>query len=222
MDTSAGHSGGLTITRSGAAFTGSELELRECHRQFSQHHFVRLPNIFDPALFKLIQARVERANFQPNSYQSIGGSELAMRDEATANMLSLLMNGDRLFELIQQLTECERIRSFEGRVYRLLPGKSQHMHWHDDDVNHRLVAVSVNFSPATYSGGCLELRERQSRRQLAEVPNSEPNSAILFRVSHLLEHRVTPVVGARAKTAFSGWFCSEPDFFRAAQSGSKK
>ena len=201
----------LTLTRTGAQFSGSERELSELARQFDSRHFVKLPGIIDPSLYRALLDRIERADFEPISHDRIDGSEFTMRDRATANLLSFLMNGTRLFRVIERLTGCPRIGSFHGRVYRLAPNTRQQLHWHDDFIDHRLIALSLNLSAGAYAGGCFQLRHIGTDAPFAEVPNTEPNSAILFRVSEQLEHRVTAVEGDLSKTAYSGWFSSQPD-----------
>jgi hypothetical protein len=45
---------------------------------------------------------------------------------------------------------------------------------------------------------------------LQEVTNTGLGDAIVFRLSDDLQHRINEVRGAQPKTAFAGWFRSDP------------
>ena len=36
--------------------------------------------------------------------------------------------------------------------------------------------------------------------------------ATLFKISHTLKHRVTPITGTVRRTMYAGWFLDKPDF----------
>jgi hypothetical protein len=72
--------------------------------------------------------------------------------------------------------------------------------------------MSVNLGAQRYNGGLFQLRERRSPEILCEVANTGPGDAILFRIANQLVHQVTAVEGTIPKTAFAGWFRSEPEF----------
>jgi hypothetical protein len=75
--------------------------------------------------------------------------------------------------------------------------------------------MSINLSPTSFSGGTFELRERESKRLVYRHGNTGCGDALIFRLSLDLEHRVTDVIGNAAKTAFAGWFRSQPHDYRA-------
>lgn len=201
----------LTLTRNGAKLSGCAGELERLAEEFASNHFLKLSGMIDPGLYALLQSRVERAAFRPRGHDRIDGSEFSMHDPSAANLLSFLMNGTQLFDFVERVTGCQRIGSFSGRIYRLVPGGRHQLHWHDDCVESRRIALSLNLGVEPYVGGCLQLRAVGMQGILAEIPNTEPNSAILFRVSESLEHRVTAIEGEVGKTAYSGWFSSFPD-----------
>jgi hypothetical protein len=126
-----------------------------------------------------------------------------------------LMNDRRLFELVEEITGCGPIGSFTGRLYRMMPQRNDYASWHDDLAYHRLVAISINVSTGAYLGGILQIRNRESGVIISEVQNIQPGDAIVFRLSPDLEHRVTEVSGGVSRTAYSGWFCSQPVFDRS-------
>jgi hypothetical protein len=47
---------------------------------------------------------------------------------------------------------------------------------------------------------------------LSEVHNPIAGDAVMFRVHPTLRHRVDPVTGTVPRTAYAGWFCSQPEF----------
>ena len=71
--------------------------------------------------------------------------------------------------------------------------------------------MSINLGRGVYRGGVLQLRDGASKKVLQEVSNVGPGDGVVFQLSGGLEHRVTAVEGAVAKTTFAGWFCSTPD-----------
>jgi hypothetical protein len=133
-----------------------------------------------------------------------------MRPRGSASALVLLANDPRVFREIAAITGCGRIGCFDGRVYRLAPGPDHHDSWHDDMVDHRLVAMSINLTGKPYGGGILQIRDRENGRILHEAKNHGLGDALLFRLAPHLQHRVTAVEGKVARTACAGWFKSEP------------
>jgi hypothetical protein len=137
-------------------------------------------------------------------------TELLLLDDQVPGILALLVQDPALLAFVQRLTGCDAIGSFIGRVYRMDAGAGHHDVWHGDDDDNRMVGLSVNLSPGVYEGGVLELRERGSLRVIHRVANTGPGDAILFRIDHALEHRVTDVAGPQSKIAYAGWFQRAP------------
>jgi hypothetical protein len=123
-----------------------------------------------------------------------------------------LINDEKLFQVIQDVTRCDRIRCFEGRVYRVNPGPEHYDSWHNDIGEDRLVGMSINLSRETYSGGVLQIRDHDTHEVVSEASNTGFGDAIIFRLSRGLQHRITEVDGKTPKTAFAGWFRAQPDF----------
>jgi hypothetical protein len=134
--------------------------------------------------------------------------------------MHILLNGQAVFALVRQITGCSRIGCFQGRIYRCVPGSDHHDAWHDDLGNNRLVALTINLSPAPYAGGVLQIREALSKTMLQEVPNTVLGDGVLFRLDPSLEHRITELQSGPPKTAFAGWFHSQPDFLARLRSRS--
>ncbi len=126
--------------------------------------------------------------------------------------LQLLFNDAALFDVVGRITGCAGLRCFDGRVYRLQSEAGHYDSWHSDAGKNRCVAVSVNLSPQPYDGGRLEIRHASSTAADYVVSPAPFGSAVMFRISPALRHRVTPVTGTQPRTAFAGWFCTEPAF----------
>jgi len=201
----------VQLTRSGMNISASPEDLQRLRTHFDRHHCIRLPALLDADVLGLVQNQVERAEFAGKTHQNIG-VELCMRTNAALTLLYFLSNDRRFFRLVQELTGCDRIGAFIGRVYRMVPGSGHYDSWHSDNVADRMIGMSVNLGSQAYTGGVFQLRKRDSTETLAEMPNTGAGDAILFRIAGHVEHRVTAVEGTVPKTAFAGWFVSEPDF----------
>jgi hypothetical protein len=199
----------IQITRAGlvSSITLSELDVLRSH--FQRHHFVRLREFVEPTLLRMIQDRLETAEFSERNQES-KELESYMTDENVRGMLLFLTNDRDLFEVVQQIAVCGKLSSFVGRVYQKVPGRGHFDTWHNDVHPSRIVGMSINLSRHIYSGGSLKIRDAESGKFLEEVINTGSGDAILFRLSPALEHRVDEVHGEAKKVAFAGWFLSGP------------
>jgi hypothetical protein len=154
---------------------------------------------------------VDRGTFREFAHGSIA-TELRLDDGIATGLLHFLTNDPRIFHLVESVSGCTGIRAFAGRVYRRFPGGHHHDDWHGDVDGRRLVGMSVNLSADAYEGGVFEMRDGDTQRPLAALPNAGFGDAILFRLADHLEHRVSDVRGAFPKTAFAGWFFADLDF----------
>jgi hypothetical protein len=136
-----------------------------------------------------------------------------MVPNALSGLLELVFNDAAVFDLVERVTGCEAIARFGGFIYRLTARHGQEHHWHNDLVESRLVAMSLNLGPGTYDGGLLELRDRASKAVFDRVPNTGIGDALLFRLHETLQHRACPVT-AGVKTAFAGWYFGEDSYPR--------
>lgn len=203
----------IQITKSGSVFSGSAEDLERLRLQFDQQHWVRLRGLLGPELLQVFRDQIERGQFSERTHEGIGSNkELCLLDHPTAVRLHFVLNGQRLFEIVQNITRCGRIGCYMGRVYRVVPGHGHHDSWHDDLLEHRMIAMSINLSAEIYAGGILQIRDRESKQILHEVANTGFGDAIIFRIARKLQHRITQVHGKVSKTAFAGWFLSQPDF----------
>lgn len=203
----------IQLTRTGPKLEASPDDLQRLREEFDRQHCILLPQIIAPDLLTWVLGRLEQEKFDPYIHGEGIGVDSDLKDPICINLLTVLANDHRLFDFVRQITGCPAIGSFIGRCYRMLPNAGHYDSWHDDVADHRMIAMSLNLSPKPYSGGVLQIRDRESRKQiLREVANTGLGNAILFRVSKKLQHQLTEVTGSVPKTAFVGWFRSEPDF----------
>lgn len=203
----------IRIGRAGAISSGAAKHLERLRAQFNQQHYSRFPALLEPGLLDFIQLQIDRGEFYERIHEGIDSNkELCLGHNPASAALVLLVNCEELFHIIQDITQCDRIGCFEGRVYRVIPGHEHHDSWHDDLLDHRLVGMSINLGKEAYRGGILQIRDRKSGEIVTKVANVGIGDAIIFRLSHRLQHRITEVEGKASKTAFAGWFKAQPDF----------
>lgn len=211
----------LTLRRAGLDVPGAA-GLSELRASFAATECIVLPGFLSADLLTVVQDKVAAGTFVERRHGHIGNESSLAPGHATG-LLELLINDTLLFDTVNTITGCGPIGCFEGRVYRMLPQVGHFDSWHGDIGEGRLIAMSVNLSPAPYAGGLLQLaRVDRPSELLAEVANTGPGDALLFRIAPTLQHRVTAVAGSLPKTAYAGWYRSYPvfeDIWRAARTG---
>jgi hypothetical protein len=199
----------IELTKSGPVLSGPLSILRD---RFAAQHCVVLKNLLAPQLLEEAQRTIERGDWQNGDEYAAGtGLVLTSNDRSAPTALHFLMNHPEFLKVIGVVTGCEAISEFRlGAIYRMRSADQHEISWHDDlnDKEKRQVALSLNLSSAVFRGGAFELRERRTKKVIAQVNNTGPGDALLFRVSSDLEHRVAPLEEGEPKTAFTGWFCA--------------
>jgi hypothetical protein len=202
----------ITIHKSGIHVSLTEERIASLRQDFQKYHFFRLPKLLSEELLEEFYRQIENSKWQERIHEDIG-VEVCLADPGIAALMNFLWNDQEFFHFIERITGCERIGSFDGRVYRMIPNSGHYDSWHTDHGEHRLVALSMNLTKDVYQGGVLQIRHRSSLEPPTQAPNTEFGSAIVFRIESGFEHRVTNIEGSVPKTAFAGWFKSQPDFW---------
>jgi SAM-dependent methyltransferase len=195
--------------RAGASSRGwtvdsAESGLESSREAFSRQHCVRLPRLVDPRLLPRIQRLVSEGEFSADRYEGTW-DELRMEGGGASELLMLLLNDPRIFDHVRAITACKRIGRFDGGVYRMLSGRGDEP-WHGEIFGHHMVEMSVDLSTQPYAGGVLEIRDRYSQQILHSDVETEPGDAVLVRLAPFLQHRVTAIAGASARTVYAGKF----------------
>lgn len=213
----------LKVGRASTAGYNARDEIAALQSHFDRHKWVRLPGVLDADLLRDVQERLVRAEFVERVHAGVTppSIDLCMVPNATAALLELVFNDAAVLRAVEAITGSGAIVRFGGFVYRLTPRHGHAHHWHNDLVEGRLVAMSVNLGPGTYEGGLLELRERASERVLATISNTVPGDGLLFRLDAALQHRATPVT-AGVKTAFAGWYFGDESYPAVLRARSKQ
>ena len=118
----------IQLMRMGAIFSGSKADLRDLRKQFKRDHYIILPKLIEPELFKTIVHRVDSADFHRHEFDGVV-SQSVMDDPATYHILLFLANMPSLHRLVEQITGCKRIANFRGRVYQLMPVSNDRIVW---------------------------------------------------------------------------------------------
>jgi len=205
----------LRISRDASHVDASTAQMTRLRAHFDRHHWAKLPAVLSRDLLADVQARLARAEFVERAHPGVvpPSLDLSMVPSVLSGLLELVFNDAAVFNLVRGVTGCGTIARFGGFVYRLTSAHGLEHHWHNDLVESRLVAMSVNLGPGMYEGGLLELRERASTRVLERVSNTGEGDALLFRLHETLQHRACPVT-AGVKTAFAGWYFGEDSYPR--------
>lgn len=181
--------------------------------EFQTTHTARLSGLLGPELVHAVDEGLHRGTWIDHEHEGLG-REVILDDKRTIALLHFVANTPVFLGLVREITGCDAITRFEGRVYRMMPGSDHYDSWHHDALAHRVVGMSLNLGSKPYAGGTFQLRKEGEHTISHELPNRVPGDAILFRISPALEHRVMPVRGTEPKTAFAGWFFSGgADFF---------
>ena len=165
----------------------------------------------EPGALDWLAREVERGTFYEREHEGIA-TESCLKPNRAFDLLHFLVNNRRVFDFVEAVTGCERIGSFNGRIFRLAAGLGHYDSWHDDIDGNRLVALSLNLSPQPYRGGILQLRRKEDEASRLDIPNPRFGDAVLFCLSDELEHRVTNVEGPVPRTTFAGWFRKQPTY----------
>jgi hypothetical protein len=183
----------------------------EARAHFDAHHWLKLPRFLSGPLLTQVQDAVRLSQFVEVIHQGVSppSIDVCMEPNPTSALLELLCNDAALFTAVESVTGCAPLRRFSGFVYRLAPDTGHHHNWHNDMIQGRRVALTVNVEQEPYEGGVLQIRLRDSGQVIEEVANVSPGDAVLFRIDAKLQHRATAVTSG-VKTAFAGWFRSSP------------
>lgn len=179
--------------------------------RFHDQQVIKLPGFITPPLLAWLHRQVASASWFERKHGDLMATELSMRDNTCLGLLHFLVNDPVVLRFVEQVTARAPLTAFGGRIYSRLPGRHRD-DWHDDIHPDRQVGMSVNLSSGVYEGGVFELRLAEGERPLAAMANVGFGDAILFAIADHLQHRVSPLGGTVAKTAFAGWFGATRDY----------
>ena len=92
--------------------------------EFRAHRCVRVPSFIEERLLLRIQAQIAGAALADRAHGRIS-TELCMERNACLGLLNFLVNDPAVFRFVEQVSSGDGLRSFVGRVYRLLAEREQ-------------------------------------------------------------------------------------------------
>lgn len=178
--------------------------------QFAQRHVLELPDLIQPDVLGALAPAIQAMRFVPRAEEGVG-PRLRERPTRVGNLLCLLLRRQELRDWLTRITGVSPLLAVNGAVARFESGGGQNLDWHNDrDRSGRVLAVTINIGSAPYEGGLFQMRRCDTGEVLFEHSHRRPGSALVFRVSKALEHRVTPVSAGGPRTVFSGWYLRKP------------
>ncbi len=143
----------IQLTRSGLCVSSPD-EVNRLAGVFARQHSVLLRGFLEPALCDAVARIVAAARFTERVHGHLDppAIDLGLDDPAAHGRLLVLFNDARLFRFVEAVTGCGAIGSFQGTVYRIIPGVHGLDSWHDDLHGSRIAALTVNLSPAWLFG----------------------------------------------------------------------
>jgi 2-oxoglutarate-Fe(II)-dependent oxygenase superfamily protein len=183
----------VRITRRGTSLLCSSAELERAAARFESEHALRLPGFIDVDLLTLLHRQIDADGFTERIHAALPGRPRDLR-----------LNQGRASA--RTITRHPEIQSFAGTVHRRIPDAGHEDAWHNDAVDGRLVALSVNLGEEPFEGGVLQIRDEREDRIVYELANTGAGDAVLIKIDKRLKHRVTPPEGRAPRTVFAGWF----------------
>jgi len=200
----------VVATRRGIVVQAKE-RIAALREEFAQRHAVRFRRFLDRDLLDRVQDEIDSGAFAIREDEGIA-IELCLEPSRALDILMFVMNTPQMFDVVRAISGCAPIEAFAGRIYRFDPAVHHRDSWHDDTSGagaSRLAGFSLNLSRRTYCGGTFQIREKGRPDDIVDVDNTGAGGAFLFCIAPQLQHRVLPVEGTNAKTAFAGWFVAK-------------
>ncbi|HTA46535.1 MAG TPA: 2OG-Fe(II) oxygenase [Bryobacteraceae bacterium] len=184
-------------------------------QEFAETGCALLPNFLAPGILRRAMEWVQSARFEETQEKDehrgvFGTTLLAPGTEPALFLLKFILNRNDLYRFSEQVTDCEKIANFHGRLHRTTPRAEQHIDWHQDLAEGRTLGICINLSSEPYTGGVLEIRNPE-HRMTAAVGRGNPGDACFFRIDRGWQHRLTPVESG-CRTVGVGWFRTAPQW----------
>src|SRR5712692_8137964 len=105
----------IRIGRSGTVTSYGPKNLESLRGRFSQQNYFRFPSLLEPEFLDFVQVQIAQGEFYERVHEGIASNkELCMRQNSAFAALLLLMNDEKLFQTVQDITQCGPIGCFEG------------------------------------------------------------------------------------------------------------
>jgi hypothetical protein len=153
-----------------------------------------------------IARQLDEASFDQHTIEATGKTELLMKPNGLSAFLLFKLCDPEMFDLVEAITGSGPVGNFHGRTYRMLPGSLHVSPWHDDAVQDRIAAFTVNLSPQPFEGARLQVKDATDDQLVTEIGDLEFGDAVLIQISRAYQHRNSPLLGTNPKTSYAGFF----------------
>lgn len=199
----------LQLGEDGLSANATNADISHLKKQFAAADYLVFPRFLSEALIESIHRHTDHGAFSPRSYDLEPTKGFSVNELYSNNhvnwILHFFMRDPKLMEIFGALAGCRRLLTFQGRIYKFTSEGGHQYGWHQDLMDERQLALSVNLGRHPFDGGQLQIRKIGTER-VSEIHNAGPGDAVLFRIAPDLEHQVLPVSGPHYKMAFAGWF----------------
>lgn len=182
--------------------------------EYVRTNCIFLPGFLPQAALNYLLKKISNIQFQTkfemDDRNKFGKLLLVPQNDPLLIIFQLLMNNTGLFSVLEEITGCEPIGNFMGRIHRSEEGEQHGIEWHSDNSDNRLLAMSLGLGTSDYTGGKLQVREKGSDQTIREFGQLNAGDAIIFKIAPVLQHRLT-VLETGQRTVGVGWFRSKPD-----------
>lgn len=187
-------------------------KLRE---EFASTGMARLPGFLVPAILNPLLDWLDTTQFVVRDEfeqggQVVGTTLFVPETESSLFLLHFILNKPALFRVVEQISDCQRVANFTGRLHRTIAEPDHQLDWHNDAVDGRTVGIGINLSKEPYSGGVFQMRNLDLGAR-GEVGRAAPGDAYLFNIGRGWQHRLTPVESGQ-RTVGVGWFRTGRDW----------
>ncbi len=186
--------------------------------EFAETGCARLPGFLTQPVLGYLLDWLEATQFEERNevgHGGVFGTTLSVPDtERSLFLLHFILNRREIYDIVGKVAGCPKIGNFMGRLHRTIGGTDQHIDWHRDAVEARVLGLTINLSTEDYVGGLFQLRDPEETIR-AEVGPAAPGDAFLFRIDREWKHRLTRVESGR-RTVGVGWFRTEPEWEKYA------
>jgi hypothetical protein len=176
--------------------------------QFQRSRAAYFPVFLEPRFGELLRQVCSAADFEEQFVEGVGKRMIEVSKRASG-MLSLALRDRPLLEWLSQVAGRGELRSASGSIARLGAGGSHRLDWHDDRLESRRLAITIDLSTEAFEGGEFNMRAKGSETICYRHTPARFGSALIFHVDRQLEHRVSPVTAGGPRTTFSGWFLAQ-------------
>lgn len=192
----------------GLSSTSMEPEAR-ARAQFAADRALSVPNALSQDFLRTLLDIVDKGSFPRELVDKLGHRGVETPPLA-GRLLSLALRRSSFLEWIRKVTDLPDITGVAGSIAETGANPGEALDWHDD-LNHveRRLALTLDLSPAAYHGGIFEMRHKGDDLPFLTHAHAAPGSLIIFAISPVLEHRLTPVTDGGPRRVFAGWFTAD-------------